>query len=258
MLRLETRVPFILTGISPLTGAERESINNYFGRSSNYLLSPGGLTETIRSQLASSGIKLQATDVANPFIQVFRGSNAIGHDDWIVQYTGWIDSTTPLDLHAIQNRWTTAVVQSMIQSGISLSESEIRRAIDDDYHGGTSRFATERLRTASGAPNFSPMPPPSRASLVFGNEGASGAFVNTGGAGNTGSGGSSNANTGNGGGNTNTGGGGSAGNGNQPQNHGSDNESKTNIAIPAMALVAAIAAALYIKTKDNSDSKTVL
>ena len=257
MLRLETRVPFILTGISPLSGAQRESINNYFRRSSNYLLAAGGLTESIRSQIASSGIKLQATDVANPFIQVFRGHNAIGHDDWIIQYTAWVDSTTPLDLHAIQDRWTTAVVRSMIQAGVSLSESELRRAIDDDRHGGTSRYATERLRTASGAPNFSPMPPPNNAALVFGNEGASGAFVlpngGSGGSGGDSTGGGSGGGGGQGGGgqggSSNTNGGGSShdssNNGNNPQ------EKKSSIALPVMAALALVAGALYLQNKNQ-------
>lgn len=236
-----------------LLGAPARAVQNYFGRSdANYLILPGGLTDTLRAQLANAGIRMQATDVANPCIQVFKSPYAIpgGTDNWIIQYTGWIDSATPLDLHTLQDRWTTAIVLSMIQSGVQLSDQQIRTAINNDSVGGASRYATERLRTASGAPNFSPMPPPSGASSWFNNQGAIGAFTNTNnGNGNTGSGGN-NGNGNTGGGNGNTGSNGNNGNNSNPGSQQNQQQSKSSVVVPAILVASAVAAALYIQNKN--------
>lgn len=163
MLRLEARVPF--------TSSAAET---FFGRSaSNYLMEPGGLTQAMRSQLVAAGVPLERTDVANPFIQVFKRSG-IFSNTWIVQYTGWIDGSSPLPLGDIQNRWTNAIVQSMVQSGLAMSAADIRASIDQ----GFSKYAPERLRTPSGAPNFAPLDNPGNGAVSwFSNSGATGQFI---------------------------------------------------------------------------------
>lgn len=184
MLRLEARIPFYSA-----------ASNAYFNRTINYLMSPGGdLTDRLRANLALQGILLQSTDTANPFIQVFKITNTSTNplvqfgglfvnpgNNWVIQFTGWIDSTTPLPQGQIQNGWTTAIVNSLRDVGLQMSDAEIRAAMNANASwplpGGFSKYAPERLRTASGAPNFAPLGAPDSATSWLNNADARLNFV---------------------------------------------------------------------------------